>query len=190
MQRNLVDTIAQMQAQGLDNNQIAQSLQREGYTNEQIFDAMNLAEQQKLGAPTMTQDIPPPINPMGFQPQSVVQPQQQDVQGEVQEIEELIEQIINEKWKDIEESIGKILDWKTKVEQNLGTLQTQLNDQKEQFQHLQNSVVGKVGDYDKNVLEVGTQLKAMEMAFSKVLPQFTENINELNRITSHLKKGK
>ena len=37
------------------------------------------------------------------------------------------------------------------------------------------------------MLEVGSELQAMEKVFSKVLPQFVENVNELSRITDKVK---
>ena len=39
-----INEIMQMRKQGLSNNQVIQNLQREGYTNTQIFDAMNQAD--------------------------------------------------------------------------------------------------------------------------------------------------
>ena len=42
----------------------------------------------------------------------------------------------------------------------------------------------------KNILEVGTEIKAMEKVFQKVLPTFTSTVNELSRITGNLKKKK
>jgi hypothetical protein len=37
------------------------------------------------------------------------------------------------------------------------------------------------------MLEVGAELQAMEKVFSKVLPQFVDNVNELSRITDKVK---
>lgn len=39
-----VEQIKSMKAQGLDSNQIIQSLQRDGFNSTQIFEAMNQAE--------------------------------------------------------------------------------------------------------------------------------------------------
>ena len=192
---SLIPLIAQMQAQGLNKNQIAQNLNREGYSNTDIFQAMDLAKQKKEFGEPMQQppNMPPPINPMGMAPTSMNQssPQsspQSNIHEEVHEIEELIEQIIDEKWQDVEKHFNELQEWKHTVENKLTTLDTQLSETKTQFANLQNALVGKMGEYDKNILNVGTQLQAMEMAFSKILPQFTENIQELNRITKNMKR--
>ena len=191
-QNSLIPLISQMQTQGLSKNQISQSLQREGYSNTDIFQAMDLAGQKKQFGEPMQQPptMPPPLNPMGMAPQSITGPSNgaPSMHEEVHEIEELIEQIIDEKWQDVEKSFKAITEWKHTVETKLVELQTQLVDTKSQFANLQGALVGKMGEYDKNVGDVGTQLKAMEMAFSKVLPQFTENIQDLNRITKNMKK--
>ena len=58
---------------------------------------------------------------------------------------------------------------------------------KTQFDKLNNAVLGKIQDYDKNITDVGVQLQAMEKVFGKVLPTFVDNVNELNRITDKMR---
>ncbi len=103
------------------------------------------------------------------------------------DMEELIEAIIDEKWAEVERDIGRIIEWKDSVDERIGSITAQVTDLKTNFEDLHKAILGKVGDYDKNILEVGTQLKAMEEVFSKVLPTFTDNVGELNRITNKLK---
>jgi DNA-binding FrmR family transcriptional regulator len=200
-QKSLIDVIYDMQSQGLNTNQITQSLQREGYPTQQIFDAMQLASQKmRFNQPIDGMGMPPPpMGGMGMMPQSLsgnmgMMPSapHDDMHSvnEVKEIEELIEQIIDEKWKDIEADIQKVIDWKSTVETKFSTMQQQIDDLKGQMNGVTAALSGKMGEYDRNVSDVGTQLKAMEMAFSKIVPQFTENINELNRITRDLKLRK
>jgi DNA-binding transcriptional MerR regulator len=193
-QKSLVDIIFDMQSQGLNNNQIVQSLQREGHNTQQIFDAIQLANQKmRFNQPMDGMGMPPPpMGGMGMMPQSIMGSQQHQMgsNNEVKEIEELIEQIIDEKWKDIEADIQKIIDWKSTVDTKFATMQQQIDDLRGQVGGVTGALAGKMGEYDKNVSDVGVQLKAMEMAFSKIVPQFTENINELNRITRELKMRK
>jgi DNA-binding transcriptional MerR regulator len=196
-QKSLVDIIFDMQSQGLNNNQIVQSLQREGYSTQQVFDSIQLANQKmRFNEPIDGMGMPPPpMGGMGFAPQSITgaPPMQQSAphsEDDVKEIEELIEQIIDEKWKDIEADIQKVIDWKVTVDTRFATVQQQLDDLRNQVGGVTGALAGKMGEYDKNVSDVGVQLKAMEMAFSKIVPQFTENINELNRITREMKLRK
>ena len=46
----------------------------------------------------------------------------------------------------------------------------------------------KVGEYDKHIGDVGTEVKALEKVFQKVLPGFIENVSELSRITEEMKR--
>ena len=147
---------------------------------------------QNYGAPQM-----PPLPPMpqGVSMQNSMPPLPPTPNSptpgsdiDTQQIEALIEAVIEEKWQDIERNISKVIEWKESTEQTLQAMQQQIADVKGQVDSLQKAIIGKIGDYDKNILEVGAQLNAMEKAFSQVLPTFTENINELNRITQRLKK--
>ncbi|MBR9676260.1 hypothetical protein GOV05_04585 [Candidatus Woesearchaeota archaeon] len=194
-----LDLVLNMKRQGLSNNQIVASLQREGYTQENVFNALTQAD-IKGGIENMPQDMtnqPGVQNPMGMQPQSMqggdpnMQPPQGgggiNMSGSVS-TEELIEAIIDEKWNDLLKDINKVIEWKDKAETRLTSMEQKVNDIKSEFDKLHQAIISKVGEYDKNILNVGTEVKAMEKVFQKVLPTFVDNINELSRITDNLKK--
>jgi len=101
--------------------------------------------------------------------------------------EELIETIIEEKWNDLIKDINKIINWKNKTEEKVLKMEQQMKDLKDQFDELHRAVIGKIGDYDKNILNVGAEVKAMEKVFSNVLPVFVNNVKELNEITKKFK---
>ena len=101
--------------------------------------------------------------------------------------EELIETIIEEKWNELIKDINKIINWKNKTEEKVLKMEQQMKDLKDQFDELHRAVIGKIGDYDKNILNVGAEVKAMEKVFSNVLPVFVNNVKELNEITKKFK---
>lgn len=103
-------------------------------------------------------------------------------------IEELAEAIIDEKWNEIVRSINKIIDWKDRTESKITKIEQSIEDMKKQFDTLHKGVLGKIGEYDKNLSTIGSDIKAMEKVFSQVLPIMTENVNELSRITKDLKE--
>ena len=103
--------------------------------------------------------------------------------------EEMIEAIIDEKWNDMVADINKVISWKESTEARITKLEQQMNDLKDQFDKLHQAVIGKVGEYDQHILEVGAEVKAMEKVFSKVLPVFTDNVAELSRITDTMKRS-
>lgn len=196
-----IDQVAAMKGQGYSNNQIIQTLQRDGYTSSQIFDAMSQAE---MSENTMQPDNIQPIQPM--QPYSEM-PQQPMGMGSGMgggissgmgggmsmaglggsSNEELIEAIIDEKWNELVKDINKVIEWKQKADGKLQVMEQRINDLKDQFDKLHQAIIGKIGDYDKNMLNVSTEMQAMEKVFSKVLPSFMDNVNELTRITDNMK---
>ncbi len=189
--------VVAMKSQGYSNNQIIQTLQRDGYTSSQIFDAISQAEMGPAQAAVNAQSSQDPqLQRLGQQlpPLPQAMPQQQFQQSQMgvpmQNTEEIIEAIIDEKWNELVKDINKIIEWKQKADNSMSVMQQQLADLRDQFDKLHGAVLGKVGDYDKNMTEVNTQLQAMEKVFSKVLPSFVDNVNELNRITERIKTDK
>ncbi len=212
-----------MKSQGLDNNQIIQALQRDGFSSSQIFDAINQVElgesapAMNQGENSMDQNFPPPPPPQGEAPQQGMPPpppippaggapspvpapvpQAQGMPppppmpaaGKSVSTEELVEAIIDEKWNDLVKDITTIVEWKNQAQNTINSLEQQFKDLKDQFDKLHQALISKIGEYDKNILDVGAEVKAMEKVFSKVLPVFTANVAELDKITKTLKSGK
>lgn len=238
---NPINEIIQMRQQGISNNQIIQNMQRNGYSNTQIFDAMNQVDtkvaveglqpvtnyppssqpgqdlfsqppmgQQQSFSPTsqnsdsssqvfsddtaQTMQFDSSSSSDSFQTTNVAQEQPRETvhdifQDNQVKIEELVETIIEEKWEELLRDVNKIINWKNKVESRVSEIEMRLDHLKESFSDLQKAIVGKVGEYDKHIMEVGSEIKAMERVFSKVLPTFTENVNELTNITRKIKEG-
>ena len=107
--------------------------------------------------------------------------------SEVEKIEEIAEAIIDEKWNEFIINVNKIIAWKERTEARMTALEKRFEDVKASVDELQKTMIGKIGEYDKHITDVGTEVKAMEKVFQKVLPSFTSNVNELSRITEDLK---
>ena len=50
-------------------------------------------------------------------------------------------------------------------------------------ENLHKGIMDKIGQYDRNITDVGTEIKAIEKVFQKVHPSLTENVNRLERIS-------
>lgn len=107
-----------------------------------------------------------------------------------EEIEEIVEPIIDEKWEELMKSVDKIVAWKESTETKIVKIQHSIKDLKDRFEELHSGILAKVGEYDKNIKDVGSDIKAMESVFKKVLPTFTENVSELSRVAKKLKSKK
>lgn len=169
-----VEKVLVMKQQGYDNSQIVQILQRDGYSSAQVFDAINQVE-LRSGAPVMGNPTIP------------LSQQQQFLSDSQTSVEEYVETIIDEKWTELEKDIQKIIDWKNRSEQRINDLAARVDDLKERFEKVQTAMLGKLSDYDKTMQDVGADLKAMEKVFSKVLPEFTENVRQLSEVTDKIK---
>lgn len=111
---------------------------------------------------------PPPIYPQ---------------QADKEKIEEIAEEVVEEKWKEKEKEISKMIEWKDEVAAKITQIDQQIDDLKASFESLHKGILGKISEYDENLTNVGTEIKAMEQVFSKVLPSLTESVNKLQRIS-------
>jgi prefoldin subunit 5 len=192
-----VDQINNLRSQGLSDNQIIQNLQRDGFSSAQVFDAMNQAGMNTAGPLPEGQALQgappsPPPGPMPPAPGMMPAPPgpTPDIGGDRERIEELAEAIIDEKWAELIKNINKIFEWKEKTDGTLKKLSQEMIDLKANFDKLHKGILGKITEYDQNIINVGTEVKAMEKVFQKVLPTFTDNVNELSRITKKYKSPK
>lgn len=210
-----VNQVRSMRDQDIDDNRIIQTLQRDGYSSSKIFEAMNQVdstpyfEQPNPEAPQQ-QSQPEaaavaPETPGAVPAQSQVfsrpdysqtgfkQPMEQPMNvppytQKSPEVEEIVESVIEEKWEEIVKDISKVVEWKNVTESKVNTLENDFTNLKEEFDRLHQAVIGKIGEYDKNILNVGAEIKAMEKVFSKVLPVFTEKVNQLADVADSIKK--
>ena len=195
---------------GLSNEEISRRLEAKGYTLQQIGDAINQAKikqgvegnmppQEAQGAALDDFEIPLPdqgaASAPGPQQSSYQQPsyQQQSYQMPSQqmgyeEMQALVEQIIEEKWKEMMHSVGDIPLFKARVGDDMESVKQELVRTQKRLEDLQVAVLGKVREYNENVLTIGNDMKALEQVFSRILEPLTTNVKELGRISEELKK--
>lgn len=191
-----VPNVLHLRSQGYSNAQIVDYLRREGFPQNLINEAMMQADAKSA--------VDGSYNQQNSQVQSMQMPQMNQAQNfsdnssstasdesqdETEEIEALIEEIIEEKWKELVKDIKKMAEWKDKTDERMSKIEQSFIDLKSNFDNLHKALIGKIGEYDKNILDVGTDIKAMEKVFEKVLPRFTENVNELSRIAKTMRFG-
>ncbi len=177
-----IDHVAGMMQQGYSNEQIMQALQSQGYSSSQIYDAINQAAMRPM------QDYQSQQTPSYYQqyPQAPQQPAQQPAQPQQSidedKIQEIAEAVIEEKWEEIAKDIKAVVEWKTKTETKIAQLEQSISDLRSSVENLNAGILGKISQYDKNLTEVGTEIKAMEKVFQNILPTLTDNVAKLERI--------
>lgn len=105
-------------------------------------------------------------------------------------IDETIEKLLEEKWETIVDNVAKIAAWKEKQESEMKSLKEDLIIIRDNFEKLEKKLSNKLSDYDKNVLDVNSEIKALEKVFQKITPTLVNNVNELSKIAEDLKSLK
>jgi len=126
-----------------------------------------------------------PVYPTQFFDQNVSQPQ---ISNDY--IQQITEEIVQEKWDDIMNKVGDIRLWKDKMDTEITSIKQEIMRTQNHFANLQKAVFGKVSEYNDNILNINNEMKAFEKVFEKILNPMTENIRELSRITNKLKTKK
>ncbi|MBI4451909.1 hypothetical protein HY637_00635 [Candidatus Woesearchaeota archaeon] len=191
-----VEQVLMMKQQGYTNNQIAQALQSQGYNTSQVYDAINQASlsgnfqnpQPETGMPDYGQGYEQQYPKPQYQPQAFQAPREPQPASTIDEerIQEIAESIIDEKWNEFASDIKRVIEWKDRSEDRLAKIEQQIIDLRMSMDSLTKNIVSKITTYDQNITDVGTEIKAMEKVFQKVLPTLTESVNKLDRMA----KGK
>lgn len=194
------DRVLDLKREGMDDSQIFSRLEREKYQPRDIYSAMDQAAvKQEIDI----NDVPSPSEPLPepeFQTQSV-QPEQMSVQPRMpmfsqerperasyEMVEEIAESVVAEKWEDMVKSIGDLRLWKEKVETDMSGVKQEVLRMQARIDNLQKAVLGKVSEYNDNIADLSTEVKAMEKVFEKILEPLTRNVKELEKITDKIKK--
>ncbi len=140
-------------------------------------------QEEQMNDPYMQSSQSPPAGPSMNIPQ-------QGMQGSTEDFQELAESIINEKWEELVSSVGNITLWKEKVQTDISSIKQEILRLEGRFENLQKAVLGRVEEYHSKISDVGSDIKALEQVFEKILQPLTTNIKELGKITEDLKKKK
>ena len=199
--------VRSMRMQGLTDDQILGDLKGQGVKENQIISALGAINHEAPMDPSMggmpadmgahpaampADNFRLPTPPAGQAPQGMpMHPSAQGAGGSEDlygRIEEITEEMIDEKWSDLIKEVQKIIEWKNKSEARIAKLETSHAKLKEDFKTLHQGVLGKVEEYDKRMQEVGTELHAVGKVFKDVIPVFTENVKELKSTVQGMKK--
>ena len=202
-----VDRVNELLNQGLSSSKIYETLKKEGYSSVDIDNAIN---QAKLGSPMPEEnmdDVPEP----GLRPSLLNQSQEsiqtrspsfsnfssdilentnsfQTTRGGIDEVEALIESIIEEKWKNTLQRFGNLDVWRERVKTDVVSIKQELIRLEHRFENIEKAVIGKISQYDKNIVNIGNEMKVLEQVFQKIITPLTNNIKELSKITKDLKE--
>lgn len=190
------EQVAKLQRQGLSKDQIIQVLQREGFALDTINSALNMVDAREsvqpfsIGRGNMQDPFefpePHPMQPLPGVSAPTFSAEAPPAQDE--RLQEIAEAIIEEKWNELIQSVTKVVEWKSSVELKISKMEQQIADLKERFAQLNSGVLERLGGYDKGIKEVGTEIRALEKVFEKILPGFVDNVQELSRVAQTMRR--
>lgn len=214
---NALDDFLELEKEGKTNSEIVLELQNKGFSPQEINDAVNQSKIKKavtspegmqLSIMEEPEQVQPPVPipskkkkmpfPMTAPAQAEYQyppayeygSAQQPIQSQgadIETIEEISEEIVNEKMTGLRDELENIRDFKQSVQTKIDDLDDRLRRIELNIDRLQASMIGKVQEYGQNIKDLGSEMRAVEGAFSNVLNPLIDNIKELGSITEKIK---
>lgn len=102
-------------------------------------------------------------------------------------IYETFEKLLENKWNDITNNVESVLNWKETQEKEIIRLKDDLSSIREGVDKIEKRLMSKIESYDTNILDVNSEIKALEKVFQKITPTLINNVNELSKIAQDLK---
>ena len=107
--------------------------------------------------------------------------------NELDNLEQLAELIIEDKWSDLTDSIDKIYVWKNSINKKIFEFRKEINIINGDFENLHKDIVSKIRGYEDYIFNLEKEVKKLKDLLIKNLPLLKENINEIARINKKLK---
>jgi len=203
-----------MKTRGISTRGIVEDLKKQGLSYKESEDTFNQAGYSSSGLqPSMmeqgAEEMPPP--PVPEEPQREYEEEQtynsepspeqfvrqqpaqqfiptQPIRTEIENVEILIENIVEEKFQRMLDTYGDIGSWKDKVRTEILAIKQELLRIRSKLESTEQAVLGRVNKYDKDIMEVGTDVKALEKVLQNILKPLTTSIKELQVVTKKLKR--
>ncbi len=147
---------------GYSYQQIIDELRKRGYDDDTIKEVLiKNATALKFAQAAQTQ------TPPASQPQET-QPQQSAQKPDIQEIQAILEQIIEEKWKNAYKDIDAIQDRIKSLAATTDNLAYRIDQISKRVDDLQTTLIGKNEEYNKAIKDVNIELQAFEKVLDKL----------------------
>ena len=106
---------------------------------------------------------------------------------ETEAIEEIAEQIVDEKWQEVKTKISDVIEWKSYADRRINSIDERIKRLESSIDRLQAALLSKVNEYGRGIKELGSEMNSLEGALGKILSPLVDNVKELGRITEDLK---
>ncbi len=136
----------------------------------------------------------PPLQPpqQQYDPQYDQQAQYPEYQYaeplDTEMIGEVVEQILEEKTEDMQKKLDELSKFQIEIQGRTDNLNDRLRRIESSIDRLQASVIGRVGDYGKNISDLKKEMQLTQESFSKVINPLSEHMKELKKIAEGFKE--
>lgn len=197
-----VQAVISMRDRGLTNEQIINQLKSQGYKLQSIRDALTQAEVKSAAVMPKEPEMPPPLEAPPLPPPPMpgeVAPSKapempvfgakvEKVRGaKIEEMERILEEIVDERWKDVTARFKTLEELKGKIEVKIDELNIKVNGLVKRMDNISNVMMTKVEEYDKTMKDVDVEIKALEKVMQKLVPNMAEQVKELRDIVTGLR---
>jgi len=207
---NINQKISDMKKQGLSNSKIIDTLKKEGHTSQEIYDSLSnegkqpandleapapISEEMGAGEAPISKETPEATEQLsqqevdfGMPPMRSPPPTSIPNRQNIEQIEEIAESIIEEKWDELNASVGNLNMWKEKTDAEIEAIKQEILRIRHSFENLNNTIIGRVDEYGKGVTDLGVEIKALNKVMEKIIQPLSSNVKELSMITEKFKK--
>jgi len=175
----LIDEIMQMKSQGVQDLDIVNSLQQEGYSPKDINDALSQAQIKTAVAnegiySPQTQELQEAPQPESYGTQEYYPQQDYYSQGyspgtDTDSMMEIAEQVFMEKIKTIQNQIEKLEEFKTIAETKIDNTEERLKRIESIIDRFQAAVIEKIGSYGDNLDSIKKEVGMVQDSFEKLM---------------------
>ena len=198
------EVVRKLSSEGRSEREIINFMRREGYPNEEISHALNKVlkfrvtnKPQTVPAPRTAsvqssvpmRDIgqnflaPPPEKPLE---ENVIEMTEEEEIG----LEELVEEIIEEKWKDSMDELKDVEKAVVKLQEQVEFINEKIKHLEEKEEKKRDELKGLIEESSAHIENIESRIGSVEKGFKEFLPSLTENVRSLSAIVEKLKKEK
>lgn len=178
----LLDVILEMQSQGLGEEEIAENLRQQGFSPKEISDAFSQLqvreavsqEYSDVEAPQPGEEAP------AYQGYGYNYPQSSS-SASSEMVAEIVEQVVAEKIAGLNKSISSLTSLKSDFEERLKDFDSRIKKLEESIDTLQKAILGKIGDYGKDIKSIHQEMGMMQESFSKALNPLMEQGRKMEK---------
>ncbi len=105
--------------------------------------------------------------------------------SDIETVNEIAEQIAEEKTSQIKKQIESFIKFREEIALDIEKMNERLLKVESTLNELQMAIIGKVGEYGRDIQNIAKEMHATQDSFSKILNPLTDNIRQMQKINSN-----